>query len=78
MKRLNDSSDVPEARLGILLKHVQAQRNRQGCILFSRDEMGTPGCVSKRAGGKIRSPHTRTAFICMLERESTKYTLFPK
>ena len=39
MKILNDSSDVPEARLGIL-------------ILLSRGRMGTAGCVNKRAEGK--------------------------
>ena len=53
MKRLNDSSDVPEARLGILLKYFQAQRKIQGCIRLSRGGMGTPGCVNKGAGGKI-------------------------
>ena len=52
MKRLKDSSDVPEARRGILLKHFQAKRKGQGCILLSRGGMGTPGCVNKRAGGK--------------------------
>ena len=34
-------------------KQTEAQRERQGCILFSRGGMGTPGCVNKRAGGKI-------------------------
>ena len=52
MKRLNDSSDVPEAMLGILVKHIQDQRKRQGYILLSRGGMGTPGCVNKRAEGK--------------------------
>ena len=48
MKRLNDSSDVPEARLGILLKkHTQAQRKRQGYILLSRGGMGTPAASTK-------------------------------
>ena len=46
-KRLQDSSDVPEARLGILLKHIQVHRRRQGCILLSRGGMGTPGCANK-------------------------------
>ena len=49
MKRLNDSSDGPEVRLGTLLKNIQAQRRRQGCILLSRGGMGTPGCVNRRA-----------------------------
>ena len=43
MKRLTDSSDVPETRLGILLKHLQALRKRQGSILFSLGGTGTPG-----------------------------------
>ena len=48
MKRLNDSSDVPEARLGILLKkHSQAQRKRQGCILLSRGGMVLLGASTK-------------------------------
>ena len=34
-------------------KHKQAQRKRQGCILLSREGMGTAGCINKRAGGKI-------------------------
>ena len=61
MKRLKDNSDVPEARLGILPKYIQAQRKRQGYILLSHGGTGTPGCVNKRAGGKrvcggIREP----------------------
>ena len=38
MKRLNDSSDVPEAR--------------HKATFYFRAGMGTPGCISKRAGGK--------------------------
>ena len=34
-------------------KRVQAQRERQECILLSRGGIGTPGCVNKRAGRKI-------------------------
>ena len=52
MKRLNDSSDVPEARLGILLTFIQAQKKDKAFYL-SRGGMGTPGCVNKRAAGKI-------------------------
>ena len=52
MQRLNDSSDVPEARLGILLKTFTSSKQIQGCILLSRGGMGIPGCVNKRAGGK--------------------------
>ena len=52
MKRLNDSSDVPEARLGTFPKTYQAQRERQSYILLARGRMGSPGCVKKRAGGK--------------------------
>ena len=43
-----EQTDVPEARFGILLEHIQAQRKRQGCILFSHGGMGTPGCVNTR------------------------------
>ena len=52
MKRLNDSSDVPEARLGILLITYKLKEIDQGYILLSRGRMGAPGCVNKRAGGK--------------------------
>ena len=62
MKRLNDSSDVPEARLGTLLKYFQAQRKRQGCIPLSCGGMGTPGCVNKRAGGKRVCSRFRSKF----------------
>ena len=47
MKRLNDSSDVPESRLGILLKHVQSQRKRQCCILLSAEEWVLPVASTK-------------------------------
>ena len=53
MKRLNDSSDVPEARPGILREIYTSSKKIQGCILLSRGRMGTPGCVNRRAGGKI-------------------------
>ena len=52
MKRLKDSSDVPEARLGMLPKTFSSSKKKQGYILLSRGRMGTPGCVNKRAGGK--------------------------
>ena len=51
MKRLNDSSDVPEARIGILLKHFQAQSERQSYILLAC-KVGSPSYLNKRAGGK--------------------------
>ena len=61
MKRLKDNSDVPEARLGILPKHILAQRKRQGYILLSHGGTGTPGCVNKKSRRKeslwwIREP----------------------
>ena len=51
--RLNDSSDVPEARLGILVKTNTSSKKKQGCILLSRRGMGTSGCVNKRVGGEF-------------------------
>ena len=62
MKRLNDSSDVPEARLGILAKTYTSS---------SCGGMGTPGCVNKRAGGKrfcggFRSKHAYVLLLGMV------------
>ena len=36
-----------------LAKNMHKFKEKQGCIPFSRGGMGTPGCVNKRAGGKI-------------------------
>ena len=36
--RLNDSSDVPEARLGILAKQMQAQRKNKAAFYFPAEE----------------------------------------
>ena len=46
MKRLNDSSDVAEARLGILLKK-QAPRKRQGYIPLARGRCALPAASTK-------------------------------
>ena len=43
----------PKQGLESCRKDIQAQRERQGYIPLSRGGMGTPGCVNKRAGGKI-------------------------
>ena len=52
MKRLNDSSDVPEARLGILLKkHIEAQRNNKAAFYFPAEEWVLP--AASTAGEKI-------------------------
>ena len=52
MKRLNDSSDVPEARLGILLKkHIEAQRKIRLHSTFPRKEWVLP--AASTAGEKI-------------------------
>ena len=45
MKRLNASSDAPEARHGTLPNQFQAQRARPSYIPLARGRMGTPGCV---------------------------------
>ena len=47
MKRLNDSSDVPEAELGILQKNMYKLKEKDKAALLSRGGMGTPGCVNK-------------------------------
>ena len=53
MKRLKDKSDVPEARLGTLAqKHLQAQRERQSCILLACGKVG-----GKRVCGRFRSKY---------------------
>ena len=36
-----------------LAENTYKHKEKQGCILLSRGRMGTPGCVIKRAGGKI-------------------------
>ena len=41
-----------EARLGILLKHIQDQRNREGCIVLVLGKVCTPGCINRRVEGK--------------------------
>ena len=53
MKRLNDNSDVPEARLGILQKTKNKLKEKdKGYILLAFGRMGTPGWLNKRAGRK--------------------------
>ena len=53
MKRLNDSSDVPEARLGILLKNkYKLKEKEKAAFYFPAEEWVTPAASSKRAGGK--------------------------
>ena len=52
MKRLNDSSDVSVARLGILLKNIYKLKEKDRAAFFFPERNGTPGCVNKRAGGK--------------------------
>ena len=53
MKRLKDSSDVPEARLGNLLNliYTSSKKKDKAAFCSPRGGMGTPGCVNKRAGG---------------------------
>ena len=57
MKRLKHNSDVPEAQ-------KQAQRERQSYLPLARGRKGTPGCVSKRAGGKRVCGGFRSSYAC--------------
>ena len=47
MKRLNDSSGVPEARLGILLKHLQGQRKDKAAFHFPAEKWVLPAASIK-------------------------------
>ena len=48
MKRLKESSDVPEARLGILPKHIYKLKENDKATFFSlAEKVGIPGCVNK-------------------------------
>ena len=53
MKRLRDSSDVPEARLGILLKTFTSSKKNKAAFCFPAEERVLPSASTKRAGGKI-------------------------
>ena len=49
MKRVNNSSDVPEANLGILLKTFTSLKKKdKAALFFPAEEWGLPGCVNKR------------------------------
>ena len=47
MKRLSDSSGVPEARLGILLKHLQGQRKDKAAFHFPAEKWVLPAASIK-------------------------------
>ena len=49
MKRLKDSSDAPEASLGILPKPHTNSKKKSRLHSTVRGGMGTPGCVNKDA-----------------------------
>ena len=53
MKRLKDNSDAAEARHGILPPTFTSSKKKTRPHSTRRGRMGTPGCVNKRAGGKI-------------------------
>ena len=52
-KRLKDSSDALEARLGTLPKTFTRSKKRQSYILLTRGGLGILCCVHKRAGGNV-------------------------
>ena len=53
MNRLSDSSDVPEARLGILSKNNYTLKDKdKAAFYFPAEEWVLTGCVNKRDGGK--------------------------
>ena len=48
MKRLNDSSDVPEARLGILLKNIHKLNEKdKAAFYFPSEEWVLPAALTK-------------------------------
>ena len=50
MKRLNDSSDVPEARLGILLKtHASSKKKDKAAFYFPAEEWVLPAASTKES-----------------------------
>ena len=54
MKRLNNSSDVPKARLGILLKTCfkLKEKEKAAFLFFFAEGWVLPAASTKRAGGK--------------------------
>ena len=52
MKRLNDSSDAPEARRGILPKTIYKLKEKDKAAFYFPAEGRVPAASTKRVGGK--------------------------
>ena len=70
MKRLQDNSDAPKARHGILLKHLQAQRKGQDYILFVLGRMSISVCCFSLVNVRGATLHLPKQ-MCKVERGHT-------